>query len=350
MAHNARRLPTRVRDECWTLWQLARAGGLSRAPLGGLCAIVRAMRDYGPIGAAVSMGALRYRDRVALLDERGPLTFADIEARSNAVANAWRSQGLRAGDGVGILVRNHRGFLDGLFAAAKSGARMVLLNTDFGGAQLADVVRREGVDLLVHDAEHAEAVDGIDVRLGTVMAWGDTPVAAAQFRRSAPRSVAHRERRQRLCPATVGTIQGSARGAVRGHAAPKPDRQGRQTPARHGSVGSISARTVRCGEGRRRGAAQCSGAGACGAGILSGLSCLCDRVLRDRRKHPLVGATASAAGAVGFLSARPTAVARVGATVERRSALPALQSPSGHNGMLQLSVTHSKFPRIRILT
>lgn len=133
------------------------------------------MRDYGPIGAAVTMAAIRYRDRVALIDDRGPLTFADIEARSNALANAWRNRGLRAGDGVGIVARNHRGFLDALFAAAKSGARIVLLNTDFGEAQLADVVRREGVDLLVHDAEYTGAVAASDVRLGTVTAWSDTP-------------------------------------------------------------------------------------------------------------------------------------------------------------------------------
>ncbi len=123
------------------------------------------------------MAAIRHRDGVALIDERGALTFADIDARSNAVANAWRSRGLRGGDGVGIVARNHRGFLDALFAAAKSGARMVLLNTDFGGAQLTEVIRREGVDLLVHDAEYTDAVACADVRLGCMTAWSETPVA-----------------------------------------------------------------------------------------------------------------------------------------------------------------------------
>jgi fatty-acyl-CoA synthase len=46
------------------------------------------MRDYGPVGAAVSMAALRHRHGIALIDERAPLTFAALEARSNAVANA----------------------------------------------------------------------------------------------------------------------------------------------------------------------------------------------------------------------------------------------------------------------
>ncbi len=177
MAHNLMRFAVRVGEECWALRQVARAGGLMPVPLRGLSATVRAMGDYGPIGAAVSMAAIRHCDRVALIDERGPLTFADIDARSNAVANAWRSRGLRAGDGVGIVARNHRGFVDALFAAAKSGARMVLLNTDFGSAQLGEVIRREGVELLVHDAEYTGAVAGVDVRLGCVTAWSEIPIA-----------------------------------------------------------------------------------------------------------------------------------------------------------------------------
>jgi hypothetical protein len=44
---------------------------------------------------------------------------------------------------------------------------------------------------------------------------------------------------------------------------------------------------------------------------------------------------------MGLLPARPAAVARVGAAVERGAALPALQSMSGHNGMLWLFVTAS---------
>ena len=54
---------------------------------------------------------------------------------------------------------------------------MVLLNTDFGGAQLGEVIRREGVELLVHDAEYTGAVAGVDVRLGCVTAWGEMPIA-----------------------------------------------------------------------------------------------------------------------------------------------------------------------------
>ncbi|HZQ31013.1 MAG TPA: AMP-binding protein, partial [Mycobacterium sp.] len=166
---------SRIAGESWALAQVARAGGLSPMPIRRLGAITRAMRRYGSVGAAVTIAAARHGDRIALIDERGPVSFAELEARSNAVANDWRRRGLRAGDGVGILARNHRGFLDALFAAAKSGARIILLNTDFGSAQLQEVARREGADLLVHDAEYADAVAGVDVRLGCMLAWSEDP-------------------------------------------------------------------------------------------------------------------------------------------------------------------------------
>ena len=166
---------SRVRQEVWALGHIARAGGLRPMPIRRLGAMSRAMRDYGPVGAAVSVAALRHGEHTALIDDRGAVSFFDLDSRSNAVANAWREQGLRADDTVAILARNHRGLLDALFAAAKSGARIVLLNTDFGATQIRDVLDRERADLLVHDAEYADAVTGLDLRLGCVHAWTDQP-------------------------------------------------------------------------------------------------------------------------------------------------------------------------------
>lgn len=59
---------------------------------------------------------------------------------------------------MGILCRNHRGFLEALVVAAKTGSNAVLLNTGFAGRQLGDVARREGVTFLVHDLEFEAVV------------------------------------------------------------------------------------------------------------------------------------------------------------------------------------------------
>ncbi|OBH93346.1 acyl-CoA synthetase [Mycobacterium sp. E2733] len=207
----------RIRKETWALYQVGRAGALRPMPLRRLPEMSRAMRDYGPTGGAVRTAALRFGDRAALIDERGALSFAELDSRSNALANVWRERGLRGGDGVAILTRNHRGFVDALFAAAKCGARIVFLNTDFGPDQLREVLAREGVDLLVHDAEYLDAVTGIDMRLGCVIAWNESPTAESldglieHGDASPPPPSATRARLVILTSGTTGTPKGAPR-------------------------------------------------------------------------------------------------------------------------------------------
>jgi fatty-acyl-CoA synthase len=150
-----------------------RAGMLGLETPAKLARGSRALRRYGLIGGAVGQAAAKHPQTVALVDDLGELTFTDLERRSNALANSWRELGVRAGDGIGILCRNHRGFFDALFAAAKIGARTLLLNTDFAGPQLRDVCVREGVQLLVHDEEFAAVVAGAQPPRGAYLAWVD---------------------------------------------------------------------------------------------------------------------------------------------------------------------------------
>jgi fatty-acyl-CoA synthase len=137
-------------------------------------AVYGALDQLGQLGGAIAIAAIRHGDQLGLIDERGELTFAALEARSNALAVALRRRGLREGDGVGILCRNHRGFLDITFAAGKIGARILYLNTDFAGPQLRDVCEREGLSLLVHDEEYEELVAPIATRKGRLLAWTDS--------------------------------------------------------------------------------------------------------------------------------------------------------------------------------
>jgi fatty-acyl-CoA synthase len=138
--------------------------------------LVRGLQRYGLIGGAVVAGGLRYGDRAVMIDERGELTYTELDERSNALANSWREHGLKAGEGVAILARNHRGFLEAVFAAAKSGARIVLLNTSFAGPQIREVATREGTDLLVYDEEYGQILEGIDdPPRGRYRAWADEP-------------------------------------------------------------------------------------------------------------------------------------------------------------------------------
>jgi fatty-acyl-CoA synthase len=153
-----------------------RAGAIGGDPPRQTLEALRASARYGQFGAATTVAAMRQGDRPGVIDELGTLSFVELEARANALACALRARGLEAGESVGILCRNHRGFLDITFAAAKIGARILLLNTDFGGPQLRDVCAREDVALLVHDDEYtalAEPIRGARGPVQRVLGWTD---------------------------------------------------------------------------------------------------------------------------------------------------------------------------------
>ncbi len=159
--------------ESWAVTRAWRAGLMGGEAPGKTLAALRALDRLGQLGSAIVVAALRHGERVGLIDELGSLTFAQLDERSNALAVALRDRGLRAGDGVGILCRNHRGFMDITFAAAKVGARVLLLNTDFAGPQLRDVCAREEIALLVHDEEYTELAAPIET--DRLLGWTDAP-------------------------------------------------------------------------------------------------------------------------------------------------------------------------------
>lgn len=58
-----------------------------------------------------SHNARRAPNRAAVMDEEGTLTFSELDEAAHAVANGLLAKGVRAGDGVAILARNHRWFV-----------------------------------------------------------------------------------------------------------------------------------------------------------------------------------------------------------------------------------------------
>jgi fatty-acyl-CoA synthase len=196
----------------------ARGAGVALIPPHRYVAVLRALAAYGPAGAAIALATAGQGISVAILDERGPITFGELDKDTNALANALHAKGFRAGDSIGILARNHRGLFEAILAGAKLGARTLLLNTDFSGPQLADVCAREGVTVLVHDEEFATVASGYDPPLGRVRAWsdgpGDTPtidelVAGAQ--KTPPPAPGRKQRIVLLTSGTTGTPKGAPR-------------------------------------------------------------------------------------------------------------------------------------------
>jgi acyl-CoA synthetase (AMP-forming)/AMP-acid ligase II len=121
----------------------------------------------------VAIAAIHHPHEIAIVDERGALSFERLHRRSNALAHSFAEMGIGYGDGIGIMCRNHRGFVDATLAAAKLGASALYLNTMFAGPQLAEVTRREQPKALVYDAEFAGLLEGVDDSVARIVAWAE---------------------------------------------------------------------------------------------------------------------------------------------------------------------------------
>ncbi len=124
----------------------------------------------------VATAAHKYPHETMLIDERGSLSFERVHRRTNALAHAFAGMGIGPGDGVGIMCRNHRGFIEATLAAAKLGASALYLNTMFAGPQLVEVTKREEPKALVYDEEFAGLLDGVDEGIARIVAWSDGEV------------------------------------------------------------------------------------------------------------------------------------------------------------------------------
>jgi acyl-CoA synthetase (AMP-forming)/AMP-acid ligase II len=120
---------------------------------------------------APALAAIADPDAIALHDELGELSFDEVHRRSNALARGLADRGVEPGDGVAIMCRNHRGFIDATVAAAKLGANILYLNTAFAGRQLVEVMEREGPEVLVYDEEFEGLIEGLPEGITRVVAW-----------------------------------------------------------------------------------------------------------------------------------------------------------------------------------
>ena len=92
--------------------------------------LVRVLTTLARWGRSPAAGSIsladRFPDETAIIDELGTLTFAEVHTRTNALAHALSDRGINEGDGVGIMCRNHRGFIEATVAVSKLGRRRAL--------------------------------------------------------------------------------------------------------------------------------------------------------------------------------------------------------------------------------
>jgi acyl-CoA synthetase (AMP-forming)/AMP-acid ligase II len=210
-----------ITNRLYTAKTLVEAGVLRPTRPDKLLRVGIALQKWGPTPAAgYTASTIRYPDEIAIVDELGTLTFREVHERTNALAHSLSDAGILEGDGVAIMCRNHRGFIDATVACSKLGANALYLNTAFAGPQITDVVEREKPVAIVYDAEFEDLIHDAGVRRKRFIGWHDggekpkDPLIEDLIEQGDPSDVVPPAEKGRVVILTSGTT-GTPKGASR---------------------------------------------------------------------------------------------------------------------------------------
>ena len=215
-------LPARVLYDLGSLRILAESGVIRPIRPDRLLRVGRALARFGRSPAAGSISlAQRYPGDPMIVDELGTLSFREVDIRTNRLAHALSDAGILEGDGVAIMARNHRGFIEATIALSKLGADSLYLNTAFAAPQLTEVIQREKPKAIVYDEEFADLLEEAGKRRKRFIAWHDSedpadPTLDDLIEGGDPDAVVPPEREGRTVILTSGTT-GTPKGASRGN-------------------------------------------------------------------------------------------------------------------------------------
>jgi amino acid adenylation domain-containing protein len=103
--------------------------------------------------------AERLPDKVALVCGRRRLTYGEIDAAANRLANAMIRDGVKRGDRVVLFLHNSVEAVIGIFATLKAGAAFVALNPTMGVEKLALILNHCRATALISEAEKRPMVE-----------------------------------------------------------------------------------------------------------------------------------------------------------------------------------------------
>jgi len=182
-------------------------------------AVLAIAREGLSPAAAYEYGAARFPHATALVDDRGALTFGEAAREISSLASAFQTAGVGDDDRVGVLCRNHRGFVLTTAALSSLGADVILLNVSSSAPEIDGVLRHERLTLLIHDDEFNAQLAETRSNVHRVVTWhehagepieslDDLARATRRKLRSAP---SPRSRYVLLSSGTTGTPRGTAR-------------------------------------------------------------------------------------------------------------------------------------------
>ena len=120
------------------------------------------------VGYLLANSAAKCPEAIALVDGGLRRTFAELEARTAALAGAMLAAGLRSGQRVGLLFYNSIPLVETYFAALRVGLVATPVNFRLTGREMAYILNDSQCQALFFGPEFSDAVAAVAADLETV--------------------------------------------------------------------------------------------------------------------------------------------------------------------------------------
>jgi fatty-acyl-CoA synthase len=101
----------------------------------------------------------------ALIFEDRPLTYQELNHRTNQLCHFLLDLGVQRGDRISVLLYNCHQYIEIFFTISKIGAILVPLNWRLAGPELEFIIKDSGSNMLIFDPEFEEVIDSIRLHL-----------------------------------------------------------------------------------------------------------------------------------------------------------------------------------------
>jgi len=93
----------------------------------------------------------QWGDRPAVYDEYGMLTFRELEEEIEQLTASLKAHGVRKGNAIGVMARNSRQFIIGIFAGLGCEATVMPLSHQMKRSEIEQIVQEAGLHFLIDD-------------------------------------------------------------------------------------------------------------------------------------------------------------------------------------------------------
>lgn len=99
----------------------------------------------------IHRAAVNWGDKPAIYDEYGILTFKELETEVTGLTEKLKALGVSEGNAIGVIARNSRQFIIGIFAGIGCGATVMPLSHQMRKSEIEQVIVEAGLHFIIDD-------------------------------------------------------------------------------------------------------------------------------------------------------------------------------------------------------